>query len=210
MKPNARPWLPAALAILVVVVGYYGWRKLSGPGLPEGIAGGNGRIEAVEIDISTKIAGRIKEIFADEGDFVEAGQTLAQMDIEQLESRRRQAEAELRRSTIGIDTARSLVTQRQAEREAAVAVVAQREAQLDAASRRLARSEHLVKSNSTSQQVLDDDRANQQGAMAAVEAAKAQRAAGEAAIAAAKAEVVSAEAAVEAARATIASIVSDI
>lgn len=175
-----------------------------------GIAGGNGRIEAVEIDVSTRIAGRLREILANEGDFVEAGQVLAQMDIEQLESRRRQAEAELKRATIGIDTANSLVTQREAEREAAAAVVAQREAQLDAAERKLARSEQLVKNFTTSQQVFDDDRASQQGAKAAVGAAKAQLAASEAGINAAKAQVIDAEASVEAAKAAISSIVSDI
>jgi HlyD family secretion protein len=35
--------------------------------LPPGIASGNGRIEADEIDIVTKFAGRISEMLADEG-----------------------------------------------------------------------------------------------------------------------------------------------
>ena len=75
-------------AVIVVLAGgaYLAWQKISNRGLPEGIAGGNGRIEAVEIDISTKVAGRIKEILVDEGDFVAAGQVLARMDTEQLEA----------------------------------------------------------------------------------------------------------------------------
>lgn len=210
MNSKTRPWLLIALVAVIAGGGYFAWQRLGATGLPPGIAGGNGRIEAVEIDVSTRIAGRLREILANEGDFVEAGQVLAQMDIEQLESRRRQAEAELKRATIGIDTANSLVTQREAEREAAAAVVAQREAQLDAAERKLARSEQLVKNFTTSQQVFDDDRASQQGAKAAVGAAKAQLAASEAGINAAKAQVKDAEASVEAAKAAISSIVSDI
>lgn len=205
-----RGWLLAGLGIIVAAGGYFAWQQLSTPALPAGIASGNGRIEAVEIDISTKAAGRIKDIMADEGDFVAVGQVLAQMDTEQLESKRLQAEAELRRAVIGIDTARSGVTQREAEREAALAVVAQREAQLDAAERKLARTEQLIKTNTTSQQVLDDDRASQQGAKAALGAAKAQLAATEAGISSAQAQVVDAEASVEAAKAAISSIVSDI
>jgi HlyD family secretion protein len=197
-------------AVLLGASGYYTWKQLEGSGLPEGIASGNGRIEAVEIDVSTKAAGRIREILANEGEFVEAGQVLARMDTVQLEARRRQAEAQLQRAIISIDTAKSVVTQREAERRAAVAVIAQREAQLDVADRKLARSEQLMKTNATSQQVLDDDRAAEKGAKAAVGAAEAQLAASEAAIGAAKAQVIDAEAAVEAARADIESIVAEI
>ena len=210
MAESRKRWLIAVLIVILAGGGYYAWQKLGNRGLPEGIASGNGRIEAVEIDVSTKTPGRIKEILANEGDFVQAGQVLAHMDTEQLEAQRRQAQAQLQRTIISVDTAKSLVTQREAERTAAVAVVAQREAQLDAAERRLARSEQLIKTSATSQQVLDDDRATAQGAKAAVGAAKAQLAASEAAISAAKAQVVDAGAAVDAAKAAIESITADI
>jgi len=207
---NQKQWILAGVLIALAVGGYYAWKTLNGDGLPEGIASGNGRIEAVEIDISTKSPGRIREILVDEGDFVQANDVLARMDTDQLESQLKQAEAQLRRAEIGIDTARSLVTQREAEHTAAEATVAQREAQLDAAQRRLARSQQLTQSRTVSQQVLDDDRATAQGAEAAVGAARAQLAATEAAIGAAKAQVIDAEASVEAARAAIASIQADI
>ncbi|WP_448151318.1 HlyD family secretion protein [Labrys miyagiensis] len=207
---SIRGWLLAVVAAVAVAGGYYAWRLYDGPGLPAGFVSGNGRIEAVEIDVSTKTAGRIKEIFADEGDFVKAGQVLAHMDTEQLEAQRRQAEAQLKRAVISVDTTKSLVTQREAERESASAVIEQREAELDAAERKLARSEQLVRTNATSQQTLDDDRAAAQGARAAVGAAKASLAASDAAISAAKAQVVDAEAAVDAAKAAIESITADI
>ena len=198
------------LALALLASGYFAWRAFSNSGLPDGIAGGNGRIEAVEIDVSTKTAGRIREILVNEGDLVEAGQVLARMDTEQLEAHRRQADAQLKRARISVDTAHSLVTQREAERTAAAAVVAQREAQLDAAQRKLARSEELARREAVSLQVLDDDRASAQGVTAAVAAAKAQLAASEAAIGSAKALVVDAEAAVDAAKAAIESITTDI
>lgn len=203
-------WLIVLVAALVAGAGYLGWKKLEGPGLPDGIASGNGRIEATEIDISTKTAGRIKDILAAEGDFVTAGQVLARMDTEQIEAQRRQAEAQLRRAVISVDTAKSIVVQREAEQEAAIAVVEQREAQLDAAERKFQRSKQLVSTNSVSQQTYDDDFANKKAASANVSAARAQRAAAEAAISAAKAQVVDAEAAVSAAQAAIESIAAEI
>lgn len=210
MQRIGKGWLVAVLILVAAGGAYYAWTIFRSGSLPTGIAGGNGRIEAVEIDVSTKTAGRIMDILAREGDFVEAGQVLAYMDTSQLEAQRRQAEAQLRRATIGIDTARSLVVQREAERTAAQAVVAQRRAELEAAERRLARSEQLARTDTVSQQVLDDHRATAQGAQAAVGAAKAQLAATEAAILAAQAQVVDAEAAVDAAKAAIESITADI
>lgn len=210
MMATWKRWIPIALVVILAGAGYYAWQRFGDHGLPEGIAAGNGRIEATEIDISTKIPGRIKEILVNEGDFVTAGQVLAIMDTERLQAQRREAEAQVQRATISVDTARSLQTQREAEKTAAVAVVAQREAQLDAAERRLARSEQLVRTNTVSQQILDDDRATEQGAKAAVGAAKAQLAAAEAAISASKAQVVDAGASVDVARAALESIVADI
>lgn len=210
MKASIKRWLVAALIVLALIAGYYAWQAVNNRGLPAGIASGNGRIEAVEIDISTKSPGRIKEILVNEGDFVQAGQIVARMDTEQLEAQHRQAEAQLQRAEIGVQTAESLVTQREAERRAADAVVAQREAQLDVAQKRLDRSAQLARNNTISQQVLDDDRATAEGAKAAVAAAQAQLAASDAAVNAAKAQVVDAKATVDAAKAAIESINADL
>ena len=210
MTKSGRRWLAVALILVLALAGYYGWQKFGGSNLPDGIASGNGRIEAVEIDVSTKTAGRIREILAAEGDFVTAGQVLARMDTDQLEAQRRQAVAQLHRAVVGVDTAKSLVTQREAERTAAVAVLAQRDAQLDTADRKLARSEQLIKTSAVSQQVLDDDRAAAEGAKTAVAAAQAQVAASDAAISASRAMIIDAGAAVDAAQAAIESITVEI
>jgi HlyD family secretion protein len=203
-------WIAIVIVVVLAIGGYFTWQKFENPGLPSDIASGNGRIEATEIDISTKTAGRIRDILVNEGEFVKAGQMLARMDTQQLEAQRRQAQAELQRAAIGVDTAGSLVKQREAERIAADAVVAQRNVELDAARIKLARSEQLARASTISQQILDDDRAAAQGARAAVAAAQAQFAASEVAVASAQAQVIDAKAAVDAARAAIESIESDI
>ncbi len=208
-KANQR-WIAVAVVLIVAGGGYLAWQKFGKSGVPDGIASGNGRIEATEIDISTKTPGRIREIMVSEGDFVTAGQVLARMDTDQLEAQRRQAIAQHQRARVSVDTARSLVAQRNAERTAAVAVIAQREAQLDSIQRKLGRSEQLITSSSVSQQVLDDDRANTQGAKASVAAAQAQLAAADAAISAANAQVIDAGALVDATQAAVESITVDI
>jgi HlyD family secretion protein len=186
------------------------WWFLKPQGLPDGFADGNGRIEAVEIDIAAKTAGRVKDVLVDEGDFVQAGQIVAKMDTAVLEAQLREAEAQLQRARIAVETAGSLVTQREAEKEAAGALIAQRKAELDAAQRRLARSSELAVKGATPESKLDDDRAAFQAAKAAVGAAEAQVAAAQAATGQARSNVVAAQAAVEAAQATIQRIQADI
>lgn len=210
MMKFGQRWLLLGIAAVVAAAGYAGWQKFGVDRLPEGIARGNGRIEAVEIDVSTKIPGRISEILVDEGDFVTAGQVLARMDTRELEARRRQAEAQLHRALIGVDTAKAFVAEREAEKNAAQASVEQRQALFDAAESRHERSDQLAQSNIVSQQIRDDDRALALGANAGVAQAQAQLAATDAAIGAAKAQVVDAEAAVDAARAAIETIAADI
>jgi HlyD family secretion protein len=202
--------LGVAGAVALALVAYLAWQWLGRSALPQGFASGNGRIEAVEIDIATKVPGRLGDILVDEGDFVTAGQALARMDTAQLAAQLRQAEAQKRRATIGIDTAESLVRQREAEWRAAEAVVAQRRADNDGVQRQLARSEPLARSNTIPQSVLDKDRATAQAAEAALAASEAQLAASEAAISAARAAVVDAGAAVDAAQAAIEALGADI
>lgn len=205
-----RRWIVPALIVLAAIAGFYAWKEFAPDGLPEGIASGNGRIEATEIDIANRIAGRVESIEVSEGEFVQPGQLLAVMDTRQLAAQRREADAQLQRAQISIETAQSLVRQREAERTAALAVVEQRKAEYNAAAAKLSRSEALAKTDYVSRQVLDDDRAQAESAKAAIGAAEAQLAATEAAIGAAKSQVVDARAAVDAAKATIERIDADI
>jgi len=100
-----KAWISGAIVLLLVAAGYYAWQQLKPAGLPAGIAAGNGRLEAIEIDIAAKIAGRINNILVDEGDFVSVGQVLARMDTATLDAQKREAEAQLQRATIAVQTA---------------------------------------------------------------------------------------------------------
>ena len=77
IAPTRRRSRWKALGLLAIVLfgacgaGAWWWHSRQG-GVPLGIVSGNGRIEADEIDIDTKFAGRIAEMFADEGDMVKA------------------------------------------------------------------------------------------------------------------------------------------
>ena len=178
--------------------------------LPAGFASGNGRIEGTEIDVDAKIPGRVAEILVDEGDLVSAGQVLAHMDTKTLEAQRREAEAQLERAKIGVETAESVVRQREAERTAATAQIATRKALWDAAASRLARVEPMAAKDFETKQSLDDARAAEHATNSAIAEAQPNLAAAEAGISAAKAQIFDAKAAVIAAQATIDRIVADI
>ena len=127
--------------------------------LPEGFAKSNGRIEATEIDVATKIAGRILDELVDEGNFVTAGQVVAHMDIESLQAQRREAVAKLGMAKSAVDTARSTLAQRESEKAAAQSVVAQARPNMDLATNNLARGQELVKTGAMSKEDVDTRRA---------------------------------------------------
>lgn len=103
MRVDTKRLLPVAVIALCIAVAFLAWEWFKPNGLPDGIASGNGRIEAVEIDIATKTPGRVKDILANEGDFVRTGQILAVMDTAVLEAQRREAEAQLQRAVISVE-----------------------------------------------------------------------------------------------------------
>jgi HlyD family secretion protein len=86
MKPGLRIIVPALLIAVAAAGGGYVWWQHRPPPLPAGIAFGNGRTEADEIDIDTKFAGRVAEVMVDEGAVVKAGQVVARMDSRDLEA----------------------------------------------------------------------------------------------------------------------------
>lgn len=198
-------WL-VGVGIIATIV----WLKYSAQDKNAGLVSGNGRIEAVEIDIAAKTPGRVKEILVREGDFVTAGQVVAQMDTEVLQAQLHQAEAQLHQAESAVAIARSQVLLRVAERGASQAILAQREAEHGIANKRLARSSLLAKEGASSQQEADDDSAQVKGAAAAVSAVRAQIAAADAAIATSRAQASGEESAVEAAKASIERIRADI
>lgn len=199
-----------ALVMLAVLGAAHAWRLGRDDGPGPGFVAGNGRIEAIEIDIATKTAGRLAEVLVDEGDVVVAGQVVARMDVQALRAQRDEAVARAQQARDAIAETQAQAAARRGDEAAAAAVVVQRTSERDAAERRLRRAATLAAAGAMPFQELDDDQARLHGAQAAIVAARAQQAAARAAFDAAQAQVVGARSAATAAAATVARIDADL
>jgi HlyD family secretion protein len=141
-KVRRLPILIGILAVLLVAgeAGFYGW-KHSHPQLPAGISWGNGRLEADEIDISTKFPGRVAQLDADIGDMVTAGQVVARMDTRDLQESLKKSQA--------------LVKQAQRAIEEANANLDQQRTQQTLAAQELERTQGLLKDGWATRELFD-------------------------------------------------------
>ena len=210
MNPTLKRFTPVIILVAVGVAGVLAYLALRPDGPGPGFASGNGRIEATEVDVATKLPGRLEEVLVAEGEFVRAGQTLARMQVQSLRAQREEALAHRQQALQMVAGAEAQVALRESDLAAVDAVVVQREIELDAARRRLARSETMAAAGSLTPQQLDDDRARVRGGEAALTAARAQVDAARAAIVAARTQVTGSRSAVRAAAATIARIDADL
>lgn len=153
------------------------------PAFPAGLASGNGRLEATEVDVASKIAGRLAELLPREGDRVEAGTVVGRLAADDLSAQLRAAQAQ-------VEQARQALLQAQAG-------VRKSQSELTLAGKTLRRSEELVERGFISRNKLDSDATGMTGARAGV--AQAQGKVGEA-----EAAVLAAQARVEALQATLA------
>jgi HlyD family secretion protein len=152
-------------------------QELTGePVVPEGFASSNGRVEATEVDVASKLPGRLTEVLVREGERVEAGNVVARLDTESLDAQLRQARAELARA--------------EAERDHAEALVAQRDSELEYARRELQRMQRLAAQGQfVSEESVDQARTAVRTSEAAIRAARVQVVATAAAIEAAQASI---------------------
>jgi HlyD family secretion protein len=146
-QPRKRRWLkPGGLLLLSLVAiagGRYWWLHRQ-PDLPLGLAFGNGRLDADELDIDTKFAGRIVTLFADEGDLTKAGEVLAKMDTQDLEASLKQSQA--------------LIVQASQTLNAAKAALQQQKSQVVLAEQQIARTLALVNEGFATRETLDKQR----------------------------------------------------
>ncbi len=105
--------LVAVIAIAVVLAAFLS--GLQGGDVPEGLAKANGRIEVERLDIATKYSGRIADIRVEEGDSVDKGAVVAQLDTAELAAQLAAAKANVKRAGQAINRALAEVTLRQAE-----------------------------------------------------------------------------------------------
>lgn len=206
---NIKKLAVVAAIVVLGLVAYLVWKNMNQPDT-QALVSGNGRIEATEINISSKLSGQLEEILVQEGDFVEPGQVLARIKVSALEAQLREVQAQQRQAQDGIATAEAQVAMRISEKAAAAAMVEQRETELVAAKNRLARTEILAKDGAVSKQQLDDERADVKSVAAVLSAARAQVDSAQSAIVAARSQVSSAHSQVDAIKATIERINFDI
>ena len=69
---------------------------LRGLTMPAGIVRAEGRIEATQVDVSSKYAGEVVDVAVQEGDKVAVGQVIARMRSPELEAQLRAAQSDLR------------------------------------------------------------------------------------------------------------------
>lgn len=94
--------------------GYWYW-KIRKSSLPEGIALGNGRIESKLVDAAAKEVLRVKEIFVDEGDLVEPGQVLVQLDTITLDAQLAEAKANVAAAQERLAIAKAAIVKQESE-----------------------------------------------------------------------------------------------
>lgn len=163
------------LALAMLAGGAYYIYQHRPAGLPAGFASGNGRLEATEVDVATKIAGRLAELGPREGDWVEAGSVVGRLDADDLRAQLRAAEAQVVQAQKAVDETRAGVRKSKAD--------------ATLAGKTLKRSEELVGRGFISRNKLDSDQTGMEGAMAGMAQASSRVAEAEAAVATAQARV---------------------
>ncbi|WP_341645223.1 HlyD family secretion protein [Thauera sp. SDU_THAU2] len=204
---NKAAWFAAALLAISAAAA---WQFLGRNGDDGSFVHGNGRIEATEVDVAAKAAGRVQDILVNEGDFVAADQVIARMDMKTVEAQLAQARAEAANARSARETALAQVAQRKADVAMAEATLVQRRSELDIARKTSARSQALRADRAISEQVADDNLARVRNAEANINVAQAQIAAAQAGVKAAEAQVEQAEAAIQATLAVVARLETEL
>ncbi len=164
IRKRRTAWRFRALIAIAILIGgggaaYYWWQRLHPP-LPPGIAFGNGRLEANEINIDTKYAARIAEMLADQGDLVKAGQVVARMDTRDLQASLKRSQAQVEQARRAIDEANANLTQMKSQ-----VLLAQQE---------FDRAAYLVQKGFQTKEILDQRQQQLNGATALANAAQAR------------------------------------
>ncbi|MBR7070390.1 MAG: HlyD family efflux transporter periplasmic adaptor subunit [Oxalobacter sp.] len=132
------------LILLVVIVGaFVAWRFLKPTAEPEGLASGNGRLEATETAVSTKVQGKLVQVLFREGADLEEGQVAALLDDAQIKADIQAAEAAVIQAKEAASVARENVKSMQSQQELAAVT--------------LRRTEALIKKGFISAAALDKD-----------------------------------------------------
>ena len=135
--------------------------RLRGETLPDGIVKSNGRLEATQVDVSSKYPGRLSEVTVEEGSNVTPGQPVAKITSPEYEAQLRAAKADVQKANDAL--------------AAAEAEISSRESALAFAKSDFERGQQLMKSGHITKQVFEQRMRNYDSAIAAVKSFTSQR-----------------------------------
>ena len=177
------------LVICAAALAFYGVKSYRENAIynQPGFAHGNGRLEATEVNVASKLSGRLENVFVDEGSYVKKGDKLALMQLNVLNAELEQAKAALEESKAQVEVKKSEVA-------AARATQFEKKSSLTRAELEFNRQKNLKKDNASTEQKYEIAEASYNSAVAELSAANAGVMQAEAALKAAQANVKSAEA----------------
>jgi HlyD family secretion protein len=167
MTRPPRPLLVGALVLLLALLASAGWYWWAWRDLAQGVIKASGRIEVTEVNVSSKVTGRIAVLHVDEGADVTRGDPLATLAGEELEAQLRQARAALQSAEAKLGQARIAL---RVEPITVQSQIRQAQESLRAAEERL----QILKTGARLQEI-EEGRANVNQALARQEIARVTR-----------------------------------
>src|SRR6516164_9942795 len=175
------PVVFATAALLTLAVGGYLYlTRMMAAQTPEGLSSANGRIEVTRVDIASKLPGRVAQVCVKEGDAVQKGKLIAELDTAELRAQLAGAKAAVQRAIAAIARAQ--------------ADIAIRKAEYDLAELETQRAAHLEQTSSGTKADLERRRAQSLVAAAQIEGSRSALVEAKAAKEAADAQVTQIEA----------------
>ena len=135
--------------------------RLRGQTLPDGIVKSNGRIEATQVDVSSKYAGRLAQVTVEEGSSVAQGQEIAKLTSPEYDAQLRAANANVKKANDAL--------------VAAEAEIASRQSALEFAKSDFERGQQLINSGHITKQTFEQRKRNLDSAVATVQSFTSQR-----------------------------------
>jgi len=105
---NSFPPLPVRILVILIVlstIGYYGFRSLNP--VDDGQLKASGTIEAVVVNVSPEVAGKVTDVLVGEGQSVQADAALLSLDASLLTAQRAVASAQVDSANAALNTAQS-------------------------------------------------------------------------------------------------------
>jgi HlyD family secretion protein len=158
-------WIPVAILLVAVIVLIVNAAKPEQKYL-------TGIVETTEVDVASKIPGRIDTVFVDEGNMVRKGQVLAKLESKELDAKLEQARGVMEAAKSKMDMAHNGA--RPEEKEAAEKLYLQSQHQYELAEKTWNRIQSLYKDNVVSTQEKDQVEFQYKAAQEQMEAAKAK------------------------------------